>query len=67
MIRMRSVISAPCEVIGLSNVALVIWAVQPGTLRQRYELIPYYYSLAYRAHLFGEPIVPPLVLYHQIV
>ncbi|HEX6016064.1 MAG TPA: TIM-barrel domain-containing protein [Geminicoccaceae bacterium] len=36
-----------------------------ANLRQRYELIPYYYSLAYRAHLFGEPIVPPLVLYHQ--
>jgi alpha-glucosidase len=34
-------------------------------LRQRYELIPYYYSLAYRAHLFGEPVIPPLVFYHQ--
>jgi alpha-glucosidase (family GH31 glycosyl hydrolase) len=33
--------------------------------RQRYELIPYYYSLAYRAHLFGEPVVPPPVFYHQ--
>ena len=36
-----------------------------ANLRQRYELIPYYYSLAHRAHLFGEPVVPPLVLYHQ--
>ena len=36
-----------------------------ANLRQRYELIPYYYSLAYRAHLFGEPLVPPLVFWHQ--
>jgi alpha-glucosidase (family GH31 glycosyl hydrolase) len=36
-----------------------------ANLRQRYELIPYYYSLAYRAHLFGEPVVPPLVFYYQ--
>jgi alpha-glucosidase len=34
-------------------------------IRQRYELIPYYYSLAWRAHLFGEPVVPPLVYYYQ--
>ncbi len=34
-------------------------------LRQRYELLPYYYSLAYRAYLFGEPVVPPLVFYYQ--
>lgn len=34
-------------------------------LRQRYELIPYYYSLAYRAHLFGEPVFPPLVYYYE--
>ena len=34
-------------------------------IRQRYELIPYYYSLAYRAHLAGEPVVPPLVFYYQ--
>ena len=34
-------------------------------LRQRYELIPYYYSLAYRAHLYGEPLIPPLVFYYQ--
>ena len=36
-----------------------------ANLRQRYELIPYYYSLAYRAHLAGEPVVPPLVFYYQ--
>ena len=36
-----------------------------ANLRQRYELIPYYYSLAWRAHLFGEPVVPPLVFHHQ--
>jgi alpha-glucosidase len=34
-------------------------------LKQRYELIPYYYSLAYRANLFGEPVMPPLVFYYQ--
>lgn len=34
-------------------------------LRQRYELIPYYYSLAHRAHLQGEPLMPPLVYYYQ--
>lgn len=36
-----------------------------ANIRQRYELIPYYYSLAYRAHLFGEPVIPPLVFYYQ--
>lgn len=30
---------------------------------QRYELVPYYYSLAHRAHVKGEPIIPPL-FYH---
>lgn len=34
-------------------------------LRQRYELVPYYYSLAYRAYLFSEPVIPPLVYYYQ--
>lgn len=34
-------------------------------LRQRYELIPYYYSLAYEAWLGGQPLVPPLVFYYQ--
>jgi alpha-glucosidase len=34
-------------------------------LRLRYRLIPYLYSLAHRAHLYGEPVVPPLVFYHQ--
>lgn len=36
-----------------------------ANIRQRYELIPYYYALAYRAHLKGEPVVAPLVLHHQ--
>jgi alpha-glucosidase len=36
-----------------------------ANIRQRYELTPFYYSLAYRAYLYGEPIVSPLVLYHQ--
>ncbi len=34
-------------------------------IRQRYELAPYYYSLAHRANLYGEPIVPPLVFNYQ--
>jgi len=36
-----------------------------ANIRERYELIPYYYSLAHRAHQFGEPILPPLVYYYQ--
>ncbi|MHC4178486.1 MAG: TIM-barrel domain-containing protein, partial [Planctomycetota bacterium] len=36
-----------------------------ANLRQRYKLIPYYYSLAHRAHLFAEPVVPPLVYHYQ--
>ncbi|WP_207782132.1 TIM-barrel domain-containing protein [Phytoactinopolyspora limicola] len=36
-----------------------------ANIRQRYELTPYYYSLAHRAHRYGEPVVPPLVYYHQ--
>lgn len=34
-------------------------------IRLRYELAPYYYSLAYRAYLFGEPVIPPLFYYFQ--
>ena len=34
-------------------------------IRQRYELAPYYYSLAHRASALGEPIVPPLVFNYQ--
>ncbi|MCK2216114.1 DUF5110 domain-containing protein [Actinomadura sp. ATCC 31491] len=36
-----------------------------ANLRQRYELTPYYYSLAHRAHRYGEPVVPPLAYYYQ--
>jgi alpha-glucosidase len=36
-----------------------------ANLRQRYELIPYYYSLAYRAYLYGEPLIVPPVFYYQ--
>ena len=36
-----------------------------ANLRQRYELIPYYYSLAHKAYLQGEPVVPPLAYYYQ--
>ena len=34
-------------------------------LRLRYRLIPYLYSLAHRAYLYGEPVFPPLVFYYQ--
>lgn len=34
-------------------------------IRQRYELTPYLYSLAHRAHLYGEPVIPPMVFYYQ--
>ncbi len=36
-----------------------------ANLRQRYQLIPYYYSLAYRAYLYGEPVITPPVFYYQ--
>ena len=36
-----------------------------ASIRQRYELIPYLYSLAHRAHRYGEPVMPPLVYYYQ--
>lgn len=36
-----------------------------ANIRQRYELLPFYYSLAYGAYLKGEPIVPPPVFYYQ--
>jgi alpha-glucosidase len=35
-----------------------------ANLRLRYRLIPYLYSLAHRAHRFGEPVIAPLVLYY---
>ncbi len=36
-----------------------------ANVRLRYQLIPYLYSLAHRAYLYGEPVVPPLVFYYQ--
>ena len=36
-----------------------------ANVRQRYELSPYMYSLAFRAYLFGDPVVPPLVYFYQ--
>lgn len=36
-----------------------------ANLLLRYELTPYLYSLAYRAHLEGEPVFPPLVYHYQ--
>jgi alpha-glucosidase (family GH31 glycosyl hydrolase) len=34
-------------------------------VRLRYRLIPFLYSLAHRAYLYGEPVFPPLVFYYQ--
>lgn len=34
-------------------------------LRLRYSLVPYLYSLAHRAYLYGEPVYPPLAFYYQ--
>lgn len=36
-----------------------------ANIRQRYELIPYYYSLAHRAHLNGEAVIAPVVMHFQ--
>ncbi len=36
-----------------------------ANIRLRYSLIPYLYSLAHRAYLYGEPVYPPLVYYYQ--
>jgi alpha-glucosidase len=36
-----------------------------ANVQLRYELIPYLYSLAHRAYLYGEPVQPPPVYYFQ--
>lgn len=36
-----------------------------ANIRERYALSPYLYSLAYRAYLYGEPVVPPPLFYYQ--
>ncbi len=36
-----------------------------ANLRQRYEILPYYYSLAHEAHETGAPLIPPPVFYYQ--
>ena len=36
-----------------------------ANIRLRYALSPYYYSLAHRAYLYGEPLFAPLVYYYQ--
>lgn len=36
-----------------------------ANIRQRYELIPYYYSLAHLAHQTGAAVVPPPAIYFQ--
>ncbi|MCB0036730.1 MAG: DUF5110 domain-containing protein, partial [Anaerolineales bacterium] len=36
-----------------------------ANIRLRYALSPYLYSVAHRAYLTGEPVVPPLFFYYQ--
>lgn len=36
-----------------------------ANLARRYELTPYYYSLAHNAYTTGDPLVPPLVYHFQ--
>jgi hypothetical protein len=36
-----------------------------ANLRQRYELLPYYYSLAHLANETGAPLIPPPLFYYQ--
>lgn len=36
-----------------------------ANIKLRYELLPYYYSLAFRAWLFGEPLFPPAFYFDQ--
>jgi alpha-glucosidase len=36
-----------------------------ANIRQRYALIPYYYSLAHLAHQSGEAVIPPPAIYFQ--
>lgn len=36
-----------------------------NNIRLRYELTPYYYSLAHMANRYGDPVLPPLVYYYQ--
>jgi alpha-glucosidase len=36
-----------------------------ASIRLRYALSPYLYSLGHRAWLYGEPVFPPLVYYYQ--
>ncbi|WP_341827258.1 glycoside hydrolase family 31 protein [Trueperella pyogenes] len=36
-----------------------------ANIQRRYELTPYYYSLAHRAWTHGEPLTPPLVMNYQ--
>ena len=35
-----------------------------ANIQERYSLLPYYYSLAYRAHFNGDPLVAPLAYWY---
>jgi alpha-glucosidase (family GH31 glycosyl hydrolase) len=52
-----SIETAPCRVGDLASNLF--------NTRQRYELVPFYYSLAHRAHRWAEPVFPPLFYYYQ--
>ncbi|NEE02488.1 DUF5110 domain-containing protein [Phytoactinopolyspora halotolerans] len=54
-----------CECNPTSPVDVGDAASNLANIRQRYELTPYYYSLAHRAYQEGEPVVPPLVYHYQ--
>lgn len=54
-----------CNCLEVSPDSIGDVAANRENIRQRYELAPYYYSLAHRASLFAEPIVPPLVFNYQ--
>jgi len=48
-----------------NNASAEFKASNRATVRMKYELIPYSYSLAHRANRFGEPITPPVFYYYQ--
>lgn len=54
-----------CNCLETSPAAIGDEASNRENLVRRYELAPYYYSLAHRANRYGEPLAPPLVYYYQ--
>ncbi|QLD13287.1 DUF5110 domain-containing protein [Microbacterium oleivorans] len=54
-----------CNCLETSPAGIGDQASNRENLVRRYELAPYYYSLAHRANRYGEPLAPPLVYYYQ--